>query len=208
MRINLLPPEILERQRIRRRAVLMGAAVVVIIVGMIGFAFLQQQRRAAVEEDVAAQQGINAGLQQEIGALQEFDLLQQELTASQGELAILLDNEVLWSGVLRDISLVIPSEAWLTSFSGFVFTPENQPLAEGQQGIIDTGLIGQITFNGQAFDHRVVALWLARMEEIEGFVNPWLDSTEHLNVGADLSQFISTVDLSESAAVVQQAGAA
>ena len=203
MRINLLPPEILERQRIRRRAVLVGAAVFVVIVALVGFAFLQQQKKAQIDEDVAEQQAINAALQQEIAALQEFDLLRQELEASRQELAVLLDKEVLWSGVLRDISLVIPSEARLTSFTGTIFTPENMPIIEGQTEGVETGLVGQIVFNGEAFDHRVVALWLARLEEVEGFVNPWLDLSEHIEQGKEPAQFVSSVDLSESASVVR-----
>ena len=208
MRVNLLPPEILERQKTRRRAVLVGTAGVVVIVLLVGFAFIQQQRKAQIDEEVGAQESINAGLQQEIASLQEFDLLQQELAASRGELSVLLLNEILWSGVLRDISLVIPGEAWLSSFSGSIFTPENTPIVEGQTEIIDTGLIGQVSFSGLAFDHRVVALWLSRLEEVEGFVNPWLDNSEHVTIGTSrLAQFVSTVDLSESAAVVQSGAA-
>lgn len=207
MRINLLPPEIFEAQRIRRRAVLIGVAGVLVVVGLIGFAFLQQQRRATIEDDVATQQAVNAQLQQEVSSLQEFELLQQELDATRAELAVLLDNEVAWSGVLRDISLIIPSEARLQSLTGTIFTAENTPIAEGQTDGVETGLIGQVTFSGEAFDHRVVALWLSRLEEVEGFVNPWLDSSAHITQGLEPSIFVSTVDLSDSAGVVHPGSA-
>lgn len=204
MRINLLPPEILERQRYRRRTVLVGVAGAFVILVLIGVYLLQAQRLAGVQDDLDAQLAINAQLQQEIGDLQEFAELEAELAANRELLAQLLVNEVRWSGVLRDISLVIPGEAWLTGLNGTVVTPgaEEVPTEE-----LETGLIGQIALDGFAFDHRVVALWLSRLEEIEGLVNPWLSTSERTQIGeTDVVQFNSSVDISEAAAVVRDGG--
>lgn len=201
MRINLLPPEIRERQRIRRQTVIVGVIGLVVLVVLGGFYFLQQLRLNQVEDDLAAQEAENQALRQDIAELERFDLLEQEVLTTEALLASLLENEVLWSGVLRDISLVIPGTTWLTTLSGTV----NQPGTEGET--VDTatpgtvaGLVGQITMDGFGFDHRSVALWLTRLEEVDGFVNPWLSTSQKTEIGTrEAVQFASSVDLSPEA---------
>lgn len=198
MRINLLPPEIRERQRVRRQTVVVAAIGVVILVVLGGFYFLQQLRLNQVQRDLEAQQAVNAGLQQDIAELQRFDLLEQEVQEAEALLADLLQNEVYWSGVLRDVSLVIPGTTWLTALNGTV----TQPGTTGGEATTTTagtvtGLVGQITMNGFGFDHRSVALWLARLEEVDGFANPWLTSSQKTEIGErEAVQFASSVDLS------------
>ena len=201
MRINLLPSEIRERQRQRRRTVAAGVVGLLIVAAGGGFFFLQQVRLSSVEDDLEQQQAVNAQLQQDISELQRFADLEAELLATRGLLDELLQNQVLWSGVLRDISLVIPGTAWLTALQGTVtaeaVVTEGAP-PETPEG--EAGLVGQITFTGNAFDHRTVALWLARLEDVSGFVNPWLSSSQKTEIGAtEVVEFGSSVDLSEDA---------
>jgi len=60
--------------------------------------------------------------------------------------------------------------------------------------------VGQISFSGFAFDHRDVALWLSRLEDVRGFINPWLSSSTKSELGTTtVVQFASSVDLSEEA---------
>src|SRR5919106_4143449 len=110
----------------------------------------------------------------EIRERQRYPELQQELEDRRTLLNTLLADRVLWSGVLRDVSLVIPGEMWLSGLTGSLTAA---PTAEGTTTTTPTvpggGLVGQITFNGFAFDHRDVALWLSRLEDVRGFVNPW-----------------------------------
>lgn len=205
MKINLLPPEILERQRIRRRTVMVALGGLVVLLALVGLYVLQQQRLSGVRDDLEAQRAANDQLRQQIAGLQEFEELEQELAANRELLAQLLVNEVRWSGVLRDVSLVIPGESWLTSLNGTIAAPGQEEAPEEAAA----GLIGQILFDGFAFDHRAVALWLSRLEEVEGFVNPWLSISEKTQIGTtEVVQFVSTVDLSEAAAEVREGGAA
>ena len=201
MRINLLPSEIHERRLARRRTVAAGVVGLLIIAAVGGFFFLQQVRLSSVQDDLEEQQAVNAQLLQDINELQRFADLEAELLATRGLLDELLQNQVLWSGVLRDISLVIPGTAWLTALQGTVTAEaaitEGAP-PETPEG--EAGLVGQITFTGNAFDHRTVALWLARLEDVSGFVNPWLSSSQKTEIGAtEVVEFGSSVDLSEDA---------
>lgn len=201
MRINLLPSEIRERQVARRRTIAAGVVGLLIIAAVGGFFFLQQVRLSSVQDELAQQQAVNAQLQQDINELQRFADLEAELLATRGLLAELLQNQVLWSGVLRDISLVIPGTAWLTALQGTItaepVATEGAPPATPEGA---AGLVGQITFTGNALDHPTVALWLARLEDVRGFVNPWLSSSQKTEIGTtEVVEFNSSVDLSEDA---------
>jgi Tfp pilus assembly protein PilN len=195
VRVNLLPPEIRERQRLRRRVGAVTAVGVLLLAGIGALYFLQQLRVNDLRRDLEAQEAENNRLRAEIAELQEFVQLQQELVDTQQLLATLLANEVRWSGVLRDISLVIPGQTWLTTLNGqLTQAAEGQPVApEGP-----SGLIGQISFNGFGLSHRDVALWLTRLEDVEGFANPWISVSQKTQIGAqDVVQFTSTADLSQ-----------
>jgi Tfp pilus assembly protein PilN len=201
MRINLLPPEIHQRQRARRRTFAVIAIGLILLAAIGGFYFLQVLNLSRVEEDISAQQSENAALQQQINELQDVAQLQLEIDSTRQLLSTLLSDRLLWSGILRDISLVIPGEAWLDSLTG-----SSTDAAEVGVPPTDTttgpgaGLVGQISFSGFAFDHRDVALWLSRLEDVRGFVNPWLANSTKSPIGAtEAVQFTSSVDLSEQA---------
>ena len=209
MRVNLLPPELFERQRIRRRTLLVVAFGVVVLAAIGAFYALQVIRLGQVEEDIRAQQAENAALRQEIADLQDIAALQQEIRDTRDLLASLLADRVLWSGVLRDISLVIPPETWLTGLSGTVGAAIPGEEATTQPVGPVAGLVGQISFTGNAFDHRDVALWLSRLEDVRGFLNPWLaTSTKTLIGNTEVVEFNSSVDLSEQALARRTGGAA
>jgi Tfp pilus assembly protein PilN len=205
VRVNLLPGEIRERQRIRRRGGAVAVVGVLVLAALGAFYFLQQMRLNDVERDLAEQQAENDRLRGEIADLQEFDQQQRELAASQDLLNTLLADEVRWSGVLRDISLVIPGQTWLTTLNGQITQEADttQP-AEGP-----SGLIGQISFNGFGLSHRAVALWLTRLEDVEGFANPWVSTSQKTEIGLqEVVQFTSTTDLSEQVLARSQGGGA
>src|SRR5207302_2006088 len=81
-------------------------------------------------------------------------------------LAQALANTVSWSGVLHDLSLVIPDQAWITSFTGSISAP-SAVTAPGVVPAPTTGpaLIGSIQFQGQALDTETLALWLTRLQQ-------------------------------------------
>ena len=199
MRMNLLPPEVRQRQRTRRQTAAVIAAGVVVLAGVAALYFLQQLRLVAVNNDLEEQRNANAAIQAQIDDLRRFDELQREVEASRSMLSTLLANEILWSGVLRDVSLVIPSDVWLSGLTGDTNESGNTqvPTTPGTAG---TGLVGQITFNGFSLDHRAVALWLARLDDVRGFANPWLSNAQKTDVGNNkVVQFTSSVDLSQQA---------
>ena len=102
--VNLLPPELRERQAIRRNTsfvVALGLAALALI-GL--FYFFQLQRQSQAESDLADQQDRNAQLQSQIDALSQFADLQAELAAKEQLVATIFVNEVSWSSALLDVS--------------------------------------------------------------------------------------------------------
>jgi Tfp pilus assembly protein PilN len=180
---------------------LLTVAIGVVLLALVGgFYFLQVLRLSGVEEDIQAQESVNQGLRTQIAELQDIAVLEQEIAETRDLLAQLLQDRILWSGVMRDVSLVIPGQVWLDGLSATSGAAaegaEAAPIAPTGEG----GLVGQISFSGFAFDHREVALWLSRLEDVRGFINPWLSTSTRSEIGAtSVVQFSSSVDLSEQA---------
>ena len=179
----------------------MTVAIGVVLIGLVGgFYFLQVLRLSGVQEDIRAQQAINADLERQIDELQDIRALETEITATRQLLATLLQDRVLWSGIMRDISLVIPGEVWLEGLTGQIGLAATEEAAPTAGAAAEGALIGQVSFTGFGFDHRDVALWLSRLEDVRGFVNPWLtNSTKTLKGTTEVAGFVSSVDLSDQA---------
>ena len=193
--VNLLPLEVQQRRRTRRQTTLVTSAVAGIMGFLILIFILQSARLGAANRQLEEQQAANGRLQTEINGLSRFEQLKQAVTEKEGLLANVLRGEILWSGVLREISLVIPRDMWLTSLSGQMQVSSTSSAANTPSG---EGLVGSIQFQGQAFAHTTVADWLTRLESVEGWLNPWISTSSRAGTGTQVN-FSSTVDLSVAA---------
>lgn len=193
--VNLLPPDILAAQRQRR----MAGVVALAGAGVIGLIFLfyvlQLGSLGSVREDIERAEQNNAGLRRDIEALQQFEEIRSRAQAKQDLLNQVFANEISFSGILMDVSRVIPSDAALTSFS-----------ATSQEPTATTGgstlLTGRIDVAGLAIDYDTIASWLMRLERIRGWVNPWVTSIADPETGP--ITYASGVDL--TTAVVTERG--
>jgi hypothetical protein len=218
--VNLLPPEIQERTKVRRltAALVMAGASVVVLLGLVFV--LQSTRLRQVEEDLSAQDAVNIALQSDIDDLAQYQTLQDQVAAREVLATAALQDQVLWSGVLHDISAVIPQHAWLTSLTGSVSvaaavpavaapppadqtapaegSTETTPAAPVAPPPLDpaTTLIGSIQFQGATFAQPTVAVWLTRLELVDGWVNSWVtDSSQQQIETQDAVVFTGSVDL-------------
>ena len=193
--VNLLPPDILAAQRQRRMAGVVALAGAGVIGLIFVFYVLQLGSLGSVEEDIERAEQNNAGLQRDIEALQPFEEIRSQAQAKQDLLDQVYANEISFSGILMDVSRVIPSEAALTSFA-----------ATSQEPTATTGgstlLTGRIDVAGVAIDYDTIASWLMRLERIRGWVNPWVTSIADPETGP--ITYASGVDL--TTAVVTERG--
>jgi Tfp pilus assembly protein PilN len=199
--VNLLPPELRQRQAIRRTTSIVVAAGLGVLALVGAFYFLQTQRLSEVEGDLADQNTENAQLQTQIDELRPFADLQAELAAKQNLLASLFLNEVSWSSALLDVSRVIPDASYLTSMNGQVAATAGvaAPPEEG-------GLIGSISFQGVAGQTETIATWLTRLEQVEGWVNAWVTNAAESQPFSDIYTFSSGLDLTTAAATERGQG--
>jgi Tfp pilus assembly protein PilN len=193
--VNLLPPDILAAQRQRRMAGVVALAGVGLIVLILLFYFLQLGRLSGVQDDIVQAEANNEALQDVINQLQEFQELQAQAQAKQQLLDEVFAGEISFSGLLMDVSRVIPGTAALTSMSAV--TQEPTPASGG-----NTLLTGRIDVAGLALDYDTISAWLLRLERVEGWVNPWVTSIADPEAGP--ITYTSGVDLTE--AVVTERG--
>jgi Tfp pilus assembly protein PilN len=193
--VNLLPPDILAAQRQRRLASVVALAGVGVIGLILVFYVLQVSKVSGIRSDIEAQEQNNRSLQTDIEALRAFEALRERAQAKQELLDSVFANEISFSGLLMDVSRVIPSTAALTSLT--VSSQEPAPTPGGS-----TQLTGRIDVAGLAFDYETLASWLTRLERVRGWVNPWVTSIADPEVGP--ITYTSGVDL--TAAVVTSRG--
>src|SRR3989442_3014245 len=192
--VNLLPSGVREKQRSRRLTLAVVAAVGGVVMALLFVYVLQIGRLSSANRQLTAQQSINRDYRNKITSLQQFADLKATVTARQTLVAQLLHGEVLWSGVLHDLSMVIPDQMWLTNMTGTLTQ------SSGNAPLINSSLVGSIQFQGYSFDHPTVALWLTRLQEVHGWVNPWISNAARTDFNQhSVVQFTSSVDLTTDA---------
>jgi Tfp pilus assembly protein PilN len=205
--VNLLPSELRERQAIRRTTSLVVAAGLAVL-ALIGiFYFFQVQRLSQVQSDLDAQQSRNARLQTRIASLREFADLQAELASKEALVGEIFVNEVSWSSALLDVSRVIPDASYLTNLTGQITpTVVGEVATEPTGGTPETTLIGNMTFAGVANQTETIATWITRLEEVQGWVNAWVNSAEEDAPFSRIYTFSNGLDLTQEAATARGQG--
>lgn len=205
--VNLLPPEIRERQAVRRRISLV-AGVGLVVLALIGvFYVTQSMTLASVKDELAQQERANARLRAQIAELQPFADLQATLAERERLVTTLYANEISWASVLLDVSRVIPDESYLTQLSGQITAPTGTVIGAPQDGE-ETGLIGNVTFSGVARETRTIANWLTRLEQVRGWVNAWVNNASENAAFSRIYTFDGGIDLTIDAATARGRGEA
>jgi Tfp pilus assembly protein PilN len=198
--VNLLPPELLARQKTRRLTSLIVGAGAILLALLIAFWFLQTQKLAGVNDDIASQNAVNAELQQEIDSLAEAAALQAEAASKQQLLSEAYAGEVSFSQFLMDMSRVIPSDAYLKSLNATLTIASTTGATSTTTGTPSaTSFAGAFGVTGGADGFDSLASWLTRLESVRGWVNPWLSGATETAAHSGLYDFDSGADLSSEA---------
>jgi Tfp pilus assembly protein PilN len=205
-RVNLLPSEIKKGQETRRRFVLFVLAGIALILVVLAFWFLQSMRLSGVQTDIDAQEQTNASLQQEINGLQKYEQLQTEAQQEQQLLDTAYADEVSFSGMLLDISKVIPSDTYLTNFTSTLEAPTPPTSSSSSTSATTTTFVGTMTFSGKTLHFSSLTPWLNRLESVQGWANPWTSNVTADPAVAGAFEFDTSVDLTQDA--LTQRGAA
>jgi hypothetical protein len=110
--------------------------------------------------------------------------------------------------VLLDVSRVIPDPSYLTSLTGALTAPTGTVIGSSGTPATSTTLIGTMTFAGVADQTQTIASWLTRLEDVKGWVNPWVNTAQEQTPQTGIYLFDTGVDLTVDAATVRGRGGA
>ncbi len=145
--INLLPPQILKKRKAKKILSLFVEGIIVFILLLL-FVFGALSFRVYQERKVFSEnRNENLRLNKQIAELKVYEAKQGELQRLEDILKRALAGRILWSRILNETSMIIPSDVWLSGFTG--------DAAAG------------ISFKGYTFDHPAVAKWMVRQKEID-----------------------------------------
>jgi Tfp pilus assembly protein PilN len=219
--VNLLPPGITERRRLRkqRRVLLIVGAGVLVLVLLLWYLEVARSAEAAERADEA--EATVATLEREKASLQRYADLRGRLTELEQQRTVVFKGEVRGSTILEDFTRLVPQDVWLTELALTVQpqpdlpggTGEDAQAPAGQEGVAVPGAPGtatasgvpvaKITFAGLALSHPDVAAFVKSLDETVKrggrpiYVNPYYTSSSA--AGGDTVTFSGTVDLTAAA---------
>jgi Tfp pilus assembly protein PilN len=209
-RINLLPPEIGKRRRARRATSVFVVAVFA-YVGLLGVWWLVGTGRLRNAEDdlvVAKERADRA--QAAVSQLQEFANLRSVVETKERTLATAMADDIHWSRLLVEFSMVVPNDSWLTAFSGTATAPAPAappagapatPAPTAPAAPAAPAKLGSLTFAGVTFDFPGVATWITRLSGDKSLQTIWVPNATKSQIGArEVVNFSSTGDLTPAAA--------
>lgn len=199
-RVNLLPPEIDEKRKVRRvQALMVGATAA--SVGVVGLLYMAQVARVNSAKDAVAQEEARgAQLRVEVGKYANVRAAYAKRDAAKQLLTTATDPKVAWSQYLNDISLTIPENVWLSELTVEQAVVGEQAVAP-QSPLFAAG-IAEVTVNGYAFTHDDVATWLEVLAKQRSFKNAYFSKSE-IDVQSDIGkvEFESTATVTDGALV-------
>jgi Tfp pilus assembly protein PilN len=198
--INLLPPEIAERQQFRKVQTRLGVGVGIVTVAVLGAYVLSGGQVSDAARGLEQARVEGATLQSSQAAYAEAPQVEAQLAQESALLAQALGQDVRWSQYLRDVAVLTPKDVWLTDVS----VAQAEPLAADATGATTSvdSPIATITFTGKALSQNSVAGWLDALATEPGFTDAtFTNSTlaQDAELGRPIVTFSSTVSVTSEA---------
>jgi hypothetical protein len=221
--IDLLPRGLVEQRLVRRQRTGIGAGFLVLLAVLGIWYALETQALHDAQAEADREQATATGLRAQRAQLQPLADLEAQITAAEQLRAVVYRNEIRFSGVMRDISTIVPDDVWLTSmavaFTGATNGSQagtgtaSAPSANGVGATATTpgspgagSPIASITFAGAGLEHVDVGGFLralARGPKKGGehvYLNPYFTTSQKADeTGQAMVTFSATVDLSSAA---------
>jgi type II secretory pathway pseudopilin PulG len=223
-KINLLPSWVAERRLVRRQRLGAAAGFVLVLVVLALVWVAETARAERAQRAAEGQRATTARLAAQRAQLQPWADLQTEVAAAEQLRASVYAREVRFSGVMQDISMLIPDNAWLTTMSANL--TETQPGQAGAGGTQASGgaksggaetvlvpgapgygsPVGSINFSGAALGHVDVGRMIKTLDGAvkrnggSVYLNPYFTSSQKQSQGGQTTvTFVATVDLGPAA---------
>jgi Tfp pilus assembly protein PilN len=188
-RVNLLPPEILVRRRVRRVQYGLGGAgltaVALLVLVYLGAVSSAKDADLQLQEATATGQATKA----EQAQYAEVDAVYTRAEAAEVMLVSAMGDEVRYSTHLEQLARTVPDKLWLKNVA-FSQTPPAAIAGAATPGI------GSVTFTGVGYAHDDVATWLETLAAHKGYSQPYLTSSSEALIGERVTvDFVTNVVL-------------
>lgn len=184
--VNLLPEQ--DRPRASgagvgsgRRAKGALAVLGILLVAVLGYVLSANQvndRRG----DLAAVEAETQGLQSQVNSLASFDRFAQIKQTRLESVSRVAAGRFDWERLMRELALVLPKDAWISSMDAKTATPTDAAPVAGQPAATPTAAIA-----GCARGHRGVATVLVRLRKLNGVVEVNLEKSAEAATSAGKS---------------------
>ena len=167
-RINLIPPEILEKRKTEGRLAWVLLALVLVSAFLFAFFGVMKVSVDLKEQDVASAEQELENLELQAERFRVFEEKENDLDRRAEISAAALQGRVDWSRLCQELSLVLPDDVWLTPISG------------GEElGVTIVGSALDLRDDVPDTGHKVIARTLVRLTDLDQLYNVWLsDSTK------------------------------
>ena len=209
-RVNLLPKEIKERRLLQRQRGGIAVAFVLLLT-LLGLWYVREsQKLTEARQEADRERTVAADLRARKAELQPYAALESQIAAADQLRAKVYAREIRFSGILQDISAIIPADVWLTQMSVAIKETSAQaaapasPVSPGSPGAGSP--VASITFTGAGLEHVDVGGFmraLAAGPKKRGsrvYLNPYFTASQKSaeEGGETTVTFSATVDLSKS----------
>ena len=223
-RVNLLPAAVREHRLVRRQRAGMSAAAAILLVLLGLWLALEIRALNDAREDADRERQVATGLRARRLQLQPVADLDAQIAAAQRLRAGVYAREIRFSGVMRDLSAIVPDDVWLTQMSASFSsdaastgaggtapasgTPAGgQPAGAATPGSPGAGSpVASVTFAGVGLGHVDVGRFvrtLASGPTRDGqrvYINPYFTSSQRGDSAETATvTFTASVDLSQGA---------
>ncbi|MHB1016469.1 MAG: hypothetical protein ACYC2X_01070 [Coriobacteriia bacterium] len=185
MRINLLPPETLERRRAEKRigwVVLAAVGVAVVLAAVWGFSSYRVQSK--LDDLATIQQQVQAA-NAEAAQLAIFEARAAELQQRKATVVAALGGRIDFPSIYEEVSLVLPTDAWI------------QTLNSGEtSGLMLSGYVVGAPDDAPDAGHKALAKTLVRLADLDDLYDVWTSSSNEIEVEQqDALQFSITAKI-------------
>lgn len=190
MRINLLPPEILEKRRAEKRIIYV-ALVALLVFLILGVVWVFAYSRVGGRQDTldARLQEVQA-TQAKADMLAIFEEKEQDLLTRKAIADAALADRMNWAKLFDEMSLVMPTDMWVATMAWDEAT-----------GVTLDGYAVDSETDSPDVGHKAIAKMLVRLADLDDLYDVWLvNSVKTLYLDQPAIQFSATARVGTSTA--------
>jgi Tfp pilus assembly protein PilN len=180
-RVNLLPPEVMERRAVRKVKIGAAGALAATIAVAAGAYTLAVVDRNQAQDDLVAEQAVTTQLQAEAAKYAQVPRIFSIIDGATEGRRVAMAQDISWSTLMGQIAATYPKDVWLENVRATLASPEPGPApAPGAAAAIaplaPSG-VATITIQGAAKSHPDVANWLDSLATVPNVADTSLSSS-------------------------------